>query len=137
MNKMVKYVMGMALILGLPLCASAQDGTQGYQDATNQVSRTATEQYRTDKAAMRRIERKEDSQSTGEYLNDSAITAKVKGKFVGQEGLDSLDIKVITVDGEVTLMGDVNSQAQIGLAESAAKQVEGVKSVENKLVIKQ
>ena len=140
MKKVLKATLGMVLVLGIPLCASAQNDTT--------VNRTAAEarqevrevrqdmQDRKDAATMRNIQSKEDRQTTGEYLDDAAITAKVKGTFVGQKGLDSLDIKVVTVDGAVTLMGDVDNQSQIGLAENAAKQVEGVKRVDNQLVLK-
>lgn len=148
MKKSVYALIGTALMLAIPFGASANDGTKGYRDAEKQVNQTAAEtrqdirdarqnmQDRKDDATMRSIENREDRQSTGEYLDDAAITAKVKAKFVGQKGLDSLDIKVVTVDGGVTLMGDVDSQAQIGLAESAARQVEGVRMVDNQLVIK-
>ena len=155
MKKTIYAFLGMALMLAIPFGASANDGTKGYRDAEKQVNQTAAEtrqnmrdarqdmrdarqdmQDRKDDATMRSIESREDRQSTGEYLDDAAITAKVKAKFVGQKGLDSLDIKVVTVDGGVTLMGDVDSQSQIGLAESAARQVEGVRMVDNQLVIK-
>ena len=85
---------------------------------------------------MDRLQQKEEGQMTGEYLDDAEVTAKVKGKFITQKGLDSLDIKVVTVDGTVTLMGDVDDKAQIGLAENVAREVEGVKRVDNKLVLK-
>ncbi|CAK7050220.1 MAG: hypothetical protein DELT_01010 [Desulfovibrio sp.] len=154
MRKVVKIMMGMALVMGIPLCAFAQESITGqnYQDASTQASRAAAEarqeirqevrdtrqdlQDKKDDATMRRLEREENKQTTGEYLDDAAITAKVKGKFVGQKGLDSLDIKVVTVDGSVTLMGDVDNSSQIGVAEDVAKQVDGVKRVENKLVLK-
>ena len=91
--------------------------------------------HETDKTTMNRIKNREDKQTVGEYIGDAALTAKVKSKFLTQKGLDSLDIKVVTVDGAVTLMGDVNDSAQITLAEKTAREVEGVRSVENNLVV--
>ncbi len=87
-------------------------------------------------ATMDRLNAKEDRQTVGEYLDDAGITADVKGKFLAQKGLDSLDIKVVTVDGTVTLMGDVDNSSQISLAENVAKSVKGVRKVDNKLMIK-
>lgn len=72
----------------------------------------------------------------GEYVDDAAITTAVKGKFLSQKGLDSLDISVETTNGVVVLTGAVDSEAQISLAENAAKQVNGVKKIVNKLTVK-
>lgn len=74
--------------------------------------------------------------SVGEYIDDSAITGSVKTKFLGQKGLDSLDISVSTNNGVVTLTGDVDNAAQIPLAESVAKQADGVRNVVNNLKAK-
>lgn len=133
-----------AVLLALPLSAmhagAALEGkagevkeqaTQSVQDSKNEAAREQS-----DKQAMEAIKAKEHQQSAGEYIGDSAVTAKVKSKFIAQKGLDSLDIKVVTVDGVVTLMGDVDSAAQAGLAEKVAKEVEGVVKVDNKLVVK-
>ena len=76
------------------------------------------------------------SESVGEYVDDAAITTAVKGSFLTQKGLDSLDISVETTDGVVVLTGKVDSDAQIGLAEQVAKEVKGVKNVVNKLTLK-
>lgn len=88
-----------------------------------------------DQILKERIAQEEKKQDMAEYIGDAAVTAKVKSKFLSREGLNSLDIKVITVDGEVTLMGDVDSSEQIGLAETVAKEVEGVQKVTNRLVV--
>ena len=86
-----------------------------------------------DKTAMNNIEDKEKHQTMGEYIGDAAVTTKIKSKFLAQKGLGSLDIKVVTVDGTVTLMGDVNDLSQVSLAEKTAREVEGVRYVDNKL----
>lgn len=69
----------------------------------------------------------------GDYLDDATVTAAVKGKFLGEKGIDSLDISVKTTEGVVTLSGKVENPAQIGLAEQAAKEVKGVRQVNNML----
>lgn len=77
------------------------------------------------------------SHGVGEYIDDASITAVIKGKFLGQSGLDSMDISVETNDGVVTLTGEVDNRAQIGLAEGVAKEADGVKRIVNHLTYKQ
>jgi len=74
--------------------------------------------------------------SIGNYVDDSKITALVKSHLVTVKGLDSLDIKVITESGVVTLSGDVQNESQSKLAEKSAVQVDGVKGVVNTLHVK-
>ena len=74
--------------------------------------------------------------SVGDYIDDAKVTAAVKGKFLSEKGLDSLDISVETTDGAVTLTGNMDSSAQINLAEQVARKVSGVKKVYNKLNVK-
>lgn len=88
------------------------------------------------KQIMDRLEKEEDKESIGEYVDDAAISAKIKAKMLAKKGLDSLDIKVVTVEGKVTLLGDVDQAEQIGLAEQVAKETKGVRAVDNQLRIK-
>jgi len=70
-------------------------------------------------------------ESTGEYLDDSAITAKVKSAFVGDKKVSSLDIQVVTFKGVVQLSGFASSKQEIDRAVELARKVPGVKSVKN------
>ena len=72
----------------------------------------------------------------GSYIDDASITTVVKGKLLGQSGLDSMDISVETTNGIVTLTGEVDNSAQIGLAEGVTKEADGVKQVVNHLTYK-
>lgn len=72
----------------------------------------------------------------GGYMDDSGVTAKVKAALVDNEAIKSTDISVETHSGVVTLNGFVTSQEQAELAVAAAKKVEGVKSVSDKLHVK-
>lgn len=79
----------------------------------------------------------DDSQSVGEYVDDAGVTAKVKAEFLTEKGLDSNDISVKTTDGVVMLTGSVAYPGQIEVARTAASRVNGVKRVDNRLVVKQ
>jgi len=72
----------------------------------------------------------------GNFMDDSAITAKVKAALVDSEEIKSTDISVTTEKKVVTLSGFVESQAQAELAVNAAKGVEGVSSVSDKLHVR-
>lgn len=74
--------------------------------------------------------------AVGGYLDDSGITASVKAKLLAREGMEALTIHVTTVEGMVTLKGEVDTQAQYALAEEEAKSVKGVRGVTNNLTVK-
>lgn len=77
----------------------------------------------------------EKSRGVAGYLDDAGTTAAVKSRLIGQRGIDSLDISVSTDNGVTTLEGKVDNPAQVVLAEKVAWEVEGVKSVHNKLTV--
>jgi len=70
------------------------------------------------------------------YMEDSGITAKVKSALVDEKAIKSTDISVKTEKGVVTLSGFVATQAQAEQAVGVAGRVEGVKSVSDKLHVK-
>lgn len=75
-------------------------------------------------------------ESTGEYLDDSAITTKVKAAIFNEPGLSSAEINVETFKGKVQLSGFVSSQDKINRAVEVARGVNGVQSVSNKINLK-
>lgn len=72
-------------------------------------------------------------ESTGEYIDDAVITAKVKAAILDQPTLKSLDIHVETFKGTVRLSGTVESRSSVDKAVELARNVSGVKSVKNEL----
>lgn len=70
---------------------------------------------------------------TGEYIDDTVITTKVKAAIFNDSTLKGSEINVETFKGEVQLSGFVNSQDDIDMAVSRARQVAGVKSVVNSM----
>ena len=75
-------------------------------------------------------------ESTGEYVDDSAVTTKVKAELVKDKSVSATDVKVETFKGVVQLSGFVNTAAEKTQAETIAAGVSGVKSVENKITVK-
>ena len=75
-------------------------------------------------------------ESTGQYIDDSAITAKVKTAIFDDASLKSAEINVKTFQGRVQLSGFVRSQANIDQALAVAQGVGGVTSVRNDMQLK-
>jgi len=75
-------------------------------------------------------------ESTGEYVDDSVITTKVKSLLANDDFLKSFQIGVETYKGTVQLSGFVNSQKAVDKAVEITRSVGGVKSVKNNLIVK-
>jgi osmotically-inducible protein OsmY len=75
-------------------------------------------------------------ESTGEYVDDSVITTKVKSLLAADDFLKSFQIGVETFKGVVQLSGFVNTQKAVDKAIEITRSVNGVKSVKNDLIVK-
>jgi osmotically-inducible protein OsmY len=73
---------------------------------------------------------------TGEYIDDTVITAKVKAAIMGDENLKVMEINVETFKGVVQLSGFVKSPADIARAVDVARSVKGATSVKNDIRLK-
>lgn len=114
----------MAVLLGSALASgSALDASE----TSNKVESTADSAGQKIDNSMNKV---------GNFMDDSAITAKVKAALVDDENIKSTDISVETDKKVVTLSGFVESQAQAEQAVKIAKGVEGVDSVSDKLHVR-
>ena len=75
-------------------------------------------------------------ESTGEYIDDSAITTKVKTSILADPKLKALQISVETFKGVVQLSGFVDSADLADRAAEVTRKVKGVKVVHNHLIVK-
>lgn len=76
------------------------------------------------------------SESTGEYVDDSVISNKVRGQLLGDKDLNITQIDVETYKGVVQLSGFVDSAEIKNRAGRVAASVGGVTQVRNNLVVK-
>lgn len=74
--------------------------------------------------------------STGETIDDTSISARVKTAFAQDPGVRAIDIKVEAYKGTVQLAGFADSEEQKKRAEEIAKGIAGVTTVENKIAVK-
>ncbi len=75
-------------------------------------------------------------EGTGEYVDDSVITTKVKAEIFNEPSLKVFQINVETFKGEVQLSGFVDSAQKVSKAGEIARGVKGVKAVKNNLIVK-
>ncbi|MGD0960877.1 MAG: BON domain-containing protein [Methylomonas sp.] len=73
------------------------------------------------------------SEGTGEYVDDSVITTKIKAQLFDEPDLKSGQITVESYKGIVMLSGFLSSQADINKAVRIARETTGVKSVKNEM----
>jgi len=75
-------------------------------------------------------------ESTGGYVDDSSITAKVKADLAQDNKVSASAVNVQTYKGVVDLSGFVNSRSEISEARLVTAQVSGVKAVHDNLIVK-
>lgn len=114
-------ILGSALALALAACDKGPDQRSQAPGGNTTATRPA------DKGIMDR---------TAGVASDATITAKVKSKFVADDQLKAHEINVDTKDGVVTLRGSVQDPASKDHATQVAREVEGVTSVDNQLVVR-
>jgi osmotically-inducible protein OsmY len=76
------------------------------------------------------------TEGTGEYVDDTVITAKVKTAILSDSDLKSAEINVETFKGRVQLSGFVSRPADILRAEALVRDIKGVSSVSNSMKLK-
>lgn len=75
-------------------------------------------------------------ESTGQYVDDSALTTKVKTALLADKEVSGRQVEVETFKGIVQLSGFVDSSIQKQKAEQIARRTQGVKEVKNDLIVK-
>ena len=88
----------------------------------------------------KKVEQTGDSARAGvakaeQAVDDASITAAIKAKIIAEPGLKVLKIDVDTKNGAVTLTGSADSMENVNRASQIANNVQGVKSVENRLAV--
>ena len=76
------------------------------------------------------------TESTGQFVDDTVITTKVKSALLGDDAVKSFAISVETLKGVVQLSGFVDTAAQKAAAAHDATTVPGVRDVKNSLIVK-
>lgn len=75
-------------------------------------------------------------ESTGEYIDDTVITSRVKSVLLNDPGVSGLMINVETFKGTVQLAGFVKTVAERNRAVQLARDVKGVRQLKNDILIR-
>ncbi len=75
-------------------------------------------------------------ETTGAYVDDTAITTAVKARYVSNKEVDANSISVETLNGTVMLSGFAKNSTERSTAEEIAMKTNGVKSVKNSIVVR-
>lgn len=89
-----------------------------------------------DAAAKMRERGMDNDRDFDEAVEDASTTASVKSRLLWNDTTDGLDIEVDTMNRRVTLTGDASTQAEKDLATRLALGTDGVRSVDNKIIVK-
>ena len=75
-------------------------------------------------------------ETTGAYVDDTAITTAVKAKMIEDPTVSAASISVETLNGTVQLSGFAKSMAEKTQAETIARNAKNVRSVRNDIVVR-
>ncbi|WP_372826116.1 BON domain-containing protein [Polaromonas sp.] len=134
-------VCSVAVLLALTACGKSDDSKTVGQSIdsgiakTEQAAREAGNAMK-DAAKDAQVSGSQVSTTIGEKIDDAVITTSVNASLAKDPGLSAIKIDVDTKDGVVTLNGPAPTAAAKDKATELAKQVKGVSSVNNQLVLK-
>jgi hyperosmotically inducible periplasmic protein len=114
------------MVLSLPCFAQDEPASQEMHQAGQKVEQAGSDTADAAKDAYHGTER---------AVKDTTITAKIKTALAGDKNVRASAIHVDTVAGVVTLNGQVSSLEMAQHAAQVAEQTEGVRSVNNQLMV--
>ena len=121
----------------LVACDNTDDRSVGQRtDAAMTSAREKTSELKADATAAGRDAVSGVAQVVGEKVKDGTITSDVNAKLAEDSSLSALSIDVDTRKGMVALKGEAPDAASKARATALAKAVDGVKGVDNQLVVK-
>lgn len=123
----------MMIVSGLVACdnpGTAEKAGKKVDQATENVSNSVSNAAdKADQAITKQ------ANAAGVVIDDATITTKVKSAFLNEPGMKSMNISVDTEKGIVTLSGKADTQAKIDKAIKLTEAIEGVQSVNSKMVV--
>ena len=123
-------VIVLASVLGLAACKQEGEAEKAGKKVDQAVEQAGKKVDQTTDQAGRKMDQ------AGEYMDDAAITAKVKAEIASDPMLKMFQITVTTTKSVVRLSGVVDSQQSLDRALEITRKVNGVKMTENQLVVK-
>ncbi len=112
-------------------------------DASSQAQKELTEEYTKDIEGVKavknelKVSAEPPARTVGEVIDDASITAQVKSALLTHRSTSAIKTKVTTREGLVTVSGEAKNQAEIDLVTKLVNDVNGVKTVVNKMEVKE
>jgi hyperosmotically inducible periplasmic protein len=75
-------------------------------------------------------------ESVGAYVDDAALTTRVKAKFAADPTVSAMSISVETMKGTVQLSGFAKNAEERSVAEKLARETSGVVAVRNDIAVR-
>ncbi|MGD9950890.1 MAG: BON domain-containing protein [Desulfobulbus sp.] len=134
-------VLVLASVLGLAACKQEGQAEKAGKKIDQAVDQAGKKIDQATDEASKKMEQAGDTVSDKSkhavaYMDDAAITAKVKAEIASDSMLKASQISVTTTKGIVRLSGVVDSQQSIDRALEITRKIKGVQITENKLVVK-
>lgn len=124
------FIIFLSAVFGLAGCQKEGPAEQAGKKIDQTIENTGKKIEDTKESLSRKAEK------VGEYMDDSAITAKINAEILSDPLLKASQINVSTVNGVVKLSGVVDLQQSVNRAMEIARSNPNVKSVENSLSVK-
>ena len=112
-------------------------------EADSQAEKDLTAEYAKDVDGVKSVKNEmtvakapQEKRTVGDKIDDASITALVKMTLLSHKSTSGLKTSVKTTDGVVTLSGEAANAAEMALATKLAADVNGVKSVDNRMTVK-
>lgn len=130
---MKTILISLSLVAALAVFGCSKKGSENDQSSQS----SATQPDNTARNAADKDEGAKTAQDQSENEQDRQITAEVRKAVTSDDSLstEAKNVKIVTNDGTVTLRGPVKSEKEKSDIEAKAKQVAGVKKVDNQLEI--
>jgi len=131
-------------VSGIKTGVNVKDGIVTLQgEATSQAQKELTTEYTKDVEGVKDVKNemtvsktsKDTTRTTGEKIDDASITAQVKMALLFHRSTSAINTKVATKHGVVTLSGKAGNAAEKDLVTKLVNDVNGVKSVKNRMTI--
>jgi hyperosmotically inducible protein len=130
----ISLIVGLALGASIALAACERTDQSALRSDTKKLAEDTATAARN---AARRVEQgtQKAADTAIQVAGDTAIAARVKTALLAEKNVKSTDVSVDAFQGKVILRGTVPDAEQIALAAQVARAVDGVKSVDNRLIV--
>lgn len=137
---LIKACIAGAFLLGASACDQKPSAEKVGRNIDRAIEKVGPKVEQAANVAEKKLEQagkvmREKTAAAGEVVDDVTLSARVKTALIAEPGVKARDVNVESKDGVVALYGKAESSEQKELAAKVVSGVQGVKSVDNRLVV--